>query len=143
VEITNCHVHTFTQAHTPDRFLPWPVPLLVRLPLIRRLLTFVARLLDRERKGALGRYAQIIETSYKRTQREVFEIVRGFYPESTRFVLLPMDMTKMNAGGVAVGIDEQHADRGPPQRLPRLDRDSLCGRRPAPRRHRRADDRAD
>ena len=57
MEITNCHVHTFTQAHTPDRFLPWPVPLLVRIPLIRRLLSWVARVFDRERKGALGRYA--------------------------------------------------------------------------------------
>jgi predicted TIM-barrel fold metal-dependent hydrolase len=110
VEITNCHIHTFTQAHTPDRFLPWPVPLLVRIPWIRSILIWVARLVDRERKTALGRYAQIIETSYKKTQREVFEIVRGFYPEGTRFVLLPMDMTKMNAGRVAVGIDAQHAE---------------------------------
>jgi hypothetical protein len=108
VEITNCHVHSFTVAHTPDRFLPWPVPLLVRFSLVRRLLGWVARRFDRRRKTALGRYAQIIDTSYKKTQREVFEIVRGFYPEGTRFVLLPMDMTKMNAGGVAVGIDEQH-----------------------------------
>jgi uncharacterized protein len=108
VEITNCHVHSFTVAHTPDRFLPWPVPLLVRFSLVRHLLGWVARRFDRQRKTALGRYAQIIDTSYKKTQREVFEIVRGFYPEGTRFVLLPMDMTKMNAGGVAVGIDEQH-----------------------------------
>jgi uncharacterized protein len=110
VEITNCHVHTFTQAHTPDRFLPWPVPQLVRIPPVRRILIWVARLVDPKRKGALGRYAQIIETSYKKTQGEVFEIVRGFYPEGTRFVVLPMDMTKMNAGGVAAGIDAQHAE---------------------------------
>jgi predicted TIM-barrel fold metal-dependent hydrolase len=110
VEITNCHVHIFTQAHTPDRFLPWPVPQLVRIPPVRRILRWIARLVDREQKTALGRYAQIIETSYKKTQREVFEIVRGFYPEGTRFVLLAMDMTKMNAGGVAVGIDAQHAE---------------------------------
>jgi len=110
LEIINCHVHTFTQAHTPDRFLPWPVPLLVRIPLVRRVLSWVARLVDRERKGALGRYAQIIDTSYRKTQREVFEIVRGFYPEGTRLVLLPMDMTEMNAGSVAVGIDAQHAE---------------------------------
>jgi len=70
----------------------------------------VARRIDSERKTALGRYVQIIGTSYKKTQGEVFEIVRGFYPEKTRFVLLPMDMTKMNAGAVAVGIDEQHAE---------------------------------
>jgi uncharacterized protein len=99
LEITNCHVHSFTVAHTPDRFLPWPVPFLVRFSLVRRLLGWVARRFDRQRKTALGRYAQIIDTSYKKTQLEVFEIVRGFYPEGTRFVLLPMDMTKMNAGG--------------------------------------------
>jgi uncharacterized protein len=108
VEITNCHVHTFTQAHTPDRFLPWPVPALVRLRFIRWLLAWVARVFDKRRATALGRYAQIIETSYSKTQAEVFEIVRGFYPEGTRFVLLPMDMTMMNAGRVHVGIDEQH-----------------------------------
>jgi uncharacterized protein len=110
MEITNCHIHTFTQAHTPDRFLPWPVPLLVRSALVRRLLSWVARLLDRERKTALGRYAQIIDTSYKKSQQQVFETVRGFYPQNTRFVLLPMDMTQMNAGTVAVGIDAQHAE---------------------------------
>ncbi|HET7855591.1 MAG TPA: amidohydrolase family protein [Gaiellaceae bacterium] len=109
MEITNCHVHTFTQAHTPNRFLPWPVAELARIPLVRRMLGWIARLFDPQRTTALGRYAQIIETSYKKTQGEVFEIVRGFYPEGTRFVVLPMDMTKMNAGTVAVGIEEQHA----------------------------------
>ena len=108
MEIINCHVHTFTQAHTPDRFLHWPVPQLVRLKFMRWLLSWVARVFDKNRATALGRYAQIIETSYRRTQREVFEIARGFYPEGTRFVLLPMDMTMMNAGRVHVGIDEQH-----------------------------------
>ncbi len=110
--ITNCHVHTFTQAHTPDRFLPWPVAELVGISLVRHLLIWVARLVDRERKTALGRYAQIVETSFKRNQRAVFEIVRGFYPEGTRFVVLPMDMTKMNAGKVTAGIDAQHEELG-------------------------------
>jgi predicted TIM-barrel fold metal-dependent hydrolase len=108
MEIINCHVHTFTQAHTPDRFVPWPVPQLVRMRFMRWLLSWAARVFDKKRATALGRYAQIIETSYRKTQREVFEIVRGFYPEGTRFVLLPMDMTMMNAGRVHVGIDEQH-----------------------------------
>jgi len=110
VEIVNCHVHTFTQAHTPDRFLPWPVPQLVRLSFVRWLLSRAARVFDKKRATALGRYAQIIETSYSKSQQEVFEIVRGFYPVGTRFVLLPMDMTMMNAGRVRVGIDEQHEE---------------------------------
>jgi hypothetical protein len=110
VEIVNCHVHTFTQAHTPKRFLPWPVTELVRLPVVRRLLFWAARLFDRERRGRLGRYAQIIQTSYNKTQREVFEVVRGFYPQETRFIVLPMDMTEMNAGPVEAGIDAQHTE---------------------------------
>jgi uncharacterized protein len=110
VEIVNCHVHTFTEAHTPDRYLPWPVQSLVRLPGIRRIFFWLARVFDPRRKSRLGRYAQIVETSYKKTQVEVFEIVRGFYPEGTRFVVLPMDMTKMNAGGVRVGIEQQHVE---------------------------------
>jgi predicted TIM-barrel fold metal-dependent hydrolase len=108
VEIVNCHIHTFTEAHTPDRYLPWPVQDLVRLPGVRRIFSWLARIFDPDRSTRLGRYAQIVEISYKKTQREVFEIVRGFYPERTRFVVLPMDMTKMNAGRVRVGIDEQH-----------------------------------
>jgi uncharacterized protein len=103
-------VHTFTQAHTPDRFLRWPVADLVRLPQVRRLLSWAARVFDRDRKGPLGRYAQIIETSYNKDQRGVFDIVRGFYPEGTRFIVLPMDMTEMHAGKVAAGIDAQHAE---------------------------------
>jgi predicted TIM-barrel fold metal-dependent hydrolase len=83
---------------------------LVRLPGIRRLFFWFARVFDPDRSTRLGRYAQIVETSYKKTQREVFEIVRGFYPERTRFVVLPMDMSRMNAGGVEIGIDEQHRE---------------------------------
>src|SRR5205823_1783479 len=104
MEITNCHVHTFTHDHTPDRFLRWPLPQLARFAFVRAALAGAARLFDHERKTALGRYAQIIQTSYGADQADVFRTVQGFYPEGTRFVVLPMDMTKMNAGTVPVGI---------------------------------------
>jgi hypothetical protein len=48
--VTNCHVHIFTYAHTPDRFLPWPVADLVRLRPVRRLLSWAARVFDPNRK---------------------------------------------------------------------------------------------
>jgi uncharacterized protein len=83
---------------------------LARLALVRRLLSWLARVFDRERKTALGRYAQIIETSYNRTQADVFAIVRGFYPQGTRVVVLPMDMTQMNAGRVEQSIAQQHQE---------------------------------
>jgi predicted TIM-barrel fold metal-dependent hydrolase len=108
VRITNCHVHTFTHEHTPLGFLPRPVTWLARFGFVRALLSWLARVFDPERKTPLGRYAQILETSYKKDQAAVFAIVRGFYPQGTRFVVLPMDMTHLNAGPVPTSIAEQH-----------------------------------
>jgi predicted TIM-barrel fold metal-dependent hydrolase len=108
--VANCHVHIFTYAHTPDRFLPWPVADLVRLRPVRRLLSWAARVFDPNRKKQLGRYARIIEISYAKDQAAVFEIVRSFYPQGSRYIVLPMDMTKMNAGKVEIGIDAQHSE---------------------------------
>jgi hypothetical protein len=55
--------------------LPWPVAELAHLALMRHLLSWLARFLDPQRKSALGRYAQILETSFNKTQRQVFELV--------------------------------------------------------------------
>jgi predicted TIM-barrel fold metal-dependent hydrolase len=109
MQITNCHVHTFTHKHTPARFVPWPVSALVRIPGVRGALIWLAKRIDPRRRTRFGRYAQIIETSYNRGQVDIFETVRGFYPQDTRFVLLPMDMELMGAGGVEESIDVQHA----------------------------------
>jgi len=107
--ITNCHIHTFTHKHTPARFVPWPINDLIRIGFLRHFLIWLAKRIDSGRRTRFGRYAQIIETSYRRSQVEIFEIVRGFYPEDTRFVLLPMDMERMGAGMVEEPIDTQHA----------------------------------
>jgi uncharacterized protein len=107
-EITNCHVHTFTSRHTPNHFLPWPVGALARISVVRRLLSAATRFFDPDRKGPLARYVQILNTSFRKTQAEVFEIIKGFYPDGTRFVVLPMDMTFMGAGKVEQSIDVQH-----------------------------------
>jgi predicted TIM-barrel fold metal-dependent hydrolase len=106
--MVNCHVHTFTHKHTPSRFLPWPVNALARLAVVRRLLYWLARVFDPKREGALGRYVEIIRTSYDRDQDAVFAELRGFYPTGTRFVVLPMDMTMMNAGPCEEPIATQH-----------------------------------
>jgi hypothetical protein len=68
-QIINCHVHTFTHRHTPDRFLPWPVNSLARLAFVREFLYWLARVVDPKREGALGRYVEIIRTSYDLDQR--------------------------------------------------------------------------
>jgi predicted TIM-barrel fold metal-dependent hydrolase len=108
--ITNCHAHTFTHEHTPDRFVPWPVNDLVRIPFIRGGLIRLAHLVDPKRQTRFGRYAQIVETSFGRDQAAIFQILRGFYPEDTRFVVLPMDMTFLNQGPVEKSIADQHRE---------------------------------
>jgi predicted TIM-barrel fold metal-dependent hydrolase len=110
VPITNCHVHTFTHDNTPDRFLSRWVTWALSIGWIRRLVIRVARRLPGGTWSALKRYAEILETSYDKTQAQVFARVQGFYPQGTRFVVLPMDMTWMNAGTVKVPIAQQHAD---------------------------------
>lgn len=112
VQLTNCHVHTFTHEHTPEHFVPWPLGLLLRSGWLRRALLAVVRHFDRGRRSRLARFAQILEVSYNRSQEGVLTIVRGFYPQGTRFVVLPMDMELMGAGPVEKSIDEQHAELG-------------------------------
>jgi predicted TIM-barrel fold metal-dependent hydrolase len=110
VQITNCHSHTFTHAHVPDRFVPYPLALLLRVPWIRRALLFLMRHLDPKRRGRLTRYAQILHVSYEYGSQEgVFKLLRSYYPAGTRFVVLPMDMEYMNAGTVSEPIEVQHA----------------------------------
>jgi predicted TIM-barrel fold metal-dependent hydrolase len=105
--ITNCHAHTFTHEHSPDRFVPWPIVPLTNFRPFRRLFIALAHIGSKKR-GKLARYAEIVETSYAVGQAGVFDKLQGSYPEGTRFVVLPMDMTFLNAGRLEKSIDEQH-----------------------------------
>jgi predicted TIM-barrel fold metal-dependent hydrolase len=53
---------------------------------------------------------EILETTHKKSQKEVFGLVRGYYPKGTRFIVLPMDMTHMGRGRPARTIDQQHSE---------------------------------
>jgi predicted TIM-barrel fold metal-dependent hydrolase len=110
LRITNCHVHTFTHEHSPDRFVWRPLAWALRSRVVRAIAFALVRFFDRGRRGPIARLAQILDVSYRRDQREVFELVRSFYPQGTRFVVLPMDMTHMGAGRVPKSIGEQHEE---------------------------------
>jgi len=109
-QMTNCHVHTFTHDHVPDRFLPFPLGSLLRFGPLRRSLLAVVQHFDRGRRSRLARYAKVLEVSFGLSQADVFKKVRDFYPRGTRFVVLPMDMHYMGAGRVEKSIKEQHAE---------------------------------
>jgi predicted TIM-barrel fold metal-dependent hydrolase len=109
--ITNCHIHTFTYEHVPDRWVPRPVGLLLRGAWLRRPLLRLLRRISPETRDRYERFAQILELSYAEKHQEgVFETVRGYYPENTRFVILPMDMALMGAGNVEKSIADQHEE---------------------------------
>jgi uncharacterized protein len=107
MQITNCHIHTFTADHVPTRFAG-PFGKLLRKRLIRRIVLWVMRFVGHTPRSRLARYARILETSYIGGQEAIFKVVQRFYPEGTRFVILPMDMTYMNAGPLRESIAEQH-----------------------------------
>ena len=108
-EIVNCHVHTFTTAHTPLYF-PHPAVALFRwapplLTLLRRLagLTPYDRLTD-----FLKRLENFHRTGSRTSQRAVFRELLHFYPRDTRFVVLPLDMALIGHGPVRSDIAAQH-----------------------------------
>jgi predicted TIM-barrel fold metal-dependent hydrolase len=107
--ITNCHIHTFTLAHVPARFLPAPLDLLLRTPYLWRparwLLTYLNPFDDRDK---YQRYTSFVRVASRRTQREIYEGILPRYPQGTRFVVLPMDMSYMGAGAPPTALDAQH-----------------------------------
>ena len=132
--ITNCHTHTFTHDHSPDRFVPWPIGPLIDFGPFRRAFIALAHRFSNKNRGTLERYAEIVETSFAIGQDGVFEKLRSSYPDGTRFVVLPMDMTLMNAGRVKKSIDQQHEELAELRDTFPEARDPVRGRRSAPRR---------
>ena len=108
-EIINCHIHTFTTAHTP-RYFPHPFVAIFRyLPFLVVLLRWIFSLLPYERlTDMIARLEKLHTTGGRRTQREVFREVLHYYPRDTRFVVLPMDMALIGHGPVDTDIQAQH-----------------------------------
>ncbi len=106
IRITNCHIHSFTLRHVPDRFIPGWLQRLLRWAPTRWVILQAARLIAGQTNAE--RYARYLEIGRNATQREIFEIVRSYYPPETRFVVLPMDMAQMKAGRAPADIRAQH-----------------------------------
>jgi uncharacterized protein len=110
LRITNCHIHTFTHVHTPARFVNPFVGFVLSFPWLRRGLLRLVRLVDRGKRGKIARLGEILETTHNKSQEDVFKLVRGYYPEHTRFVVLPMNMEHMGRGDVKCKFKAQHDD---------------------------------
>jgi hypothetical protein len=61
---------------------------------------FLSMLPDKRTITFLGRYINIGRFAYYKTQKDIFNKLKFQYPPGTGFVLLPMDMVYMDAGGL-------------------------------------------
>ncbi len=109
--IYNCHCHLFTHRHIPNGYLPLFLVPLARIEPVRRLLGLGLRgLVPWSRNDRLQRIAAFIDTAFRERQADNFAELAGYYPDNSRFVVLPMDLALMEAGPVPVDIDAQHAE---------------------------------
>ncbi|GAG71552.1 unnamed protein product [marine sediment metagenome] len=96
--IYNCHTHIFTNKAVPSKFLPLG---LVRFLGKRRVSRWLGRLLNRlnprSSNDVFDRAASFMNIGNYESQLEIFKLLKGFYPEETKFVVLSMDMTYMEA----------------------------------------------
>lgn len=109
--VYNCHIHTFTHKHVPEDFLPGNLVARYRDDRNRaRLIRYLEQMFPGD-NDLFDRLATYAELTYYDKQLELFERVRAYYKDtSTRFVVLPMDMSQMRRGPVMEGIRKQHKE---------------------------------
>lgn len=111
IDIVNCHIHTFTTKHAPKYYPVRPVALFRAAPGLLGALRWAARFQPWEGVyDTLVRLENFHRTGSRHTQRDVFLEVLRYYPKSTRFVVLPMDMALIGHGPVDQDIAAQHEE---------------------------------
>ena len=97
--ITNSHTHIFTFDHVPKNFLPFGlVRFFAKKNRSENFARFLSRLLPFSDQDVLDRFATFLEQGYEKQQSDILDSLMRFYPDGTRFVVLPMDMHYMGAG---------------------------------------------
>ena len=109
--IYNCHSHIFTHENIPNKFFPLGFVPAIRIGPVRWLMQGVMKgIVPWSKNDKVQRYSNFIKSAYRKTQENNFKRLLSYYPEGTRFIVLPMDMAYMGAGKVKEDIDEQHAE---------------------------------
>lgn len=103
----NIHAHCFRLDHVPDRFYSALSIRWLKKFLLRWLMLQLDNFGHRFSNTVLVRLARMLAIINKEKQEEIFNEMRGYYPEKCRFVLLSMDMEHMAAGKPAVSFRDQ------------------------------------
>ncbi len=103
--ILNVHTHCFTLGHVPRHFFPGQ-GLLARTERGRKLLSRSLRVLSRfHPEGRMERSALFLQRGNHPDQLSILEILAGYYPRNTRFVVHSLDFDFMGAGQPLPGHD--------------------------------------
>jgi predicted TIM-barrel fold metal-dependent hydrolase len=109
--IYNCHTHIFTSKNVPDKFLPAylrPVSGMLRNYNVTNGLMKLLKSMGRgDLSAKIRRYYALLNIGSLPTQESIFQFLQGFYPASTRFVALSMDMEYMQAGKLSQSFEDQ------------------------------------
>jgi uncharacterized protein len=106
--IHNCHVHVFTSQAVPDDYLPFKLIRLLRTECGSKIGRLVLRYLRPfTSRDFFDRLAAFIGIGNLPGQKEIFDTLKGSYPDGTRFVVLPVDMDHMEAGKAPQSYLEQ------------------------------------
>lgn len=120
----NCHIHTFKDSDVPNRFLPLALVKILRTSAGYKTISKIMKnIIFWEDDDVLDRYVKFVTTGRLESQQKIFEKCRDFYPDDTKFIILPMDMAYMGAGKVPRPYKEQleelyHLTQTYPQVLP-------------------------
>ncbi len=109
--IYNCHIHTFTVKHVPRHFLPLGLGQVLQWKPLATLFAWIAPYIIPWKTGdILERFARFVTVGGMGSQEAIFKEIQRYYPEGTRFVVLPMDMVKMGAGPIPEDLEAQQRD---------------------------------
>jgi predicted TIM-barrel fold metal-dependent hydrolase len=104
----NCHTHIFTVQNVPDNFFPLRLKDFLAKPRTADALVEILHNLNRgEDSDRWDHLAAFLDVGNCDSQEQIFELLMGFYPRGSRFVVLSMDMEYMGAGTVDQPFEDQ------------------------------------
>lgn len=127
IEIVNCHVHLFNRTHTPQHYPSRLVAPVKRFPGLAGPIAWLVRVLGfPDAAEQILRLRRFHAETEMPTQKSILENLCRHYPDRTRFVVLPMDLSQIGHGAVPVPLRDQHDE------LARLAADETLGRKVIP-----------
>lgn len=109
----NCHIHTFTAADVPSRYLPFTLVKALQTRLGFWILSgFMKNLIPFTNADLFDRYAQFISIGKLGSQERIFHECSKYYPPDTRFLVHAIDMEFMGAGKTKRAYRDQVMELG-------------------------------